>query len=414
MISNSACLSPKASETAGSGKVLVSPADAEIERAKVAVDQKPDLPQSHLRLASAYLKKVRETGDYEINREAEKPIAKALEIEPESFDARILQTQIYLSEHKFAEALDLTKKLEKQNPSNSVVYAALTDALTELGKYEDAVKTAQKMVDFKPNSASYTRVAHLRSLYGDVEGAIEARKLALRIADPDDKEGVAWFYSELGKEFFNTGKFAEAEQNFDNALQILPNYHWALAGKGKVRAANGDLEMAADIYQKLYDKVPQTDRAIFLGDIYEKLGETEKASEIYNLVVKREKSKGENGDMHRVALYWADHDLNLDEALEIAKKDRETNGDLLASDTLAWCLYKKGNYAQAKKSIDEAMRLKSKNALFHYHKGMIEYALGNRLEAINNLKTSLEINPSFDIIQTKIAKETLEHLRTIS
>lgn len=383
--------------------------DAEILEAEKLVKEFPKMAKSHTNLAAVYLRKVRETGDYGLNREAEKSIRRALEIEPDNSDATALQTQIYLSEHKFREALETAQNLERRNPNSFVAYLAMTDALTELGRYEEAVRAAQKLVDLRPNSASYTRVAHLRALHGDTEGAIEARRLAIKIADPQDKEGLAWYHAELGKEFFNVGKLVDAEREFEAALQIFPDYHWALAGKGKVRAAQGNLEAAAEIYQKLYDRVKQTDRAIFLGDLYKKLGRTEDALRIYNETVNREKASP-GGDLHRIALYWADHNLNLDEALLTARRDREQNADLLSSDTLAWCLYKKGNYAEAKKAINDATRLKTKNALFYYHKGMIEYALGNRMAAAENLKLALVTNPAFDLLQADVARKTLDEL----
>jgi tetratricopeptide (TPR) repeat protein len=383
--------------------------DAEIEEAEKIAGEYPDLAKSHNNLAAVLLRKVRETGDYSLNREAEKSIRRALEIEPDNADALVLQTQIYLSEHKFREALEAAQSLELRSPNNFVAISAMTDALTELGRYEEAVRMAQKLVDLRPNAASYTRVARLRQLYGDVEGAIEARRLAVRIADPQDREALAWYHAELGTELFNAGLTAEAEREFDAALRILPEYHWALAGKGKARAALGDLETAITIYQKLYDRVPQIDRAVFLGDLYQKLGRTGEATKIYDETVKREKN-APDGDMHRVALFWADHDLNLDEALEIARRDRAENADLLSSDTLAWCLYKKKNFGEAKKSIDEAMRLKTKNALFFYHKGMIEAALGNRRAAAENLKLALQTNPAFDLLQAEVAKKTLDEL----
>lgn len=385
-----------------------SPADANIEAAQKMVEKTPDAAASHIKLAAAYLKKVRETGDYEINRQAESSLKKALEIEPDNTDAMMLQTQIYLSEHKFREALELAQKTEKLQSSEAVL-AAIVDAQTELGEYDAAVKSAQKLVDTRPTANAYARVAHLRALHGDTSGAIEARKHAVKIADPNDAEALAWHLSELGKEYFNAGKFAEAEQAFDASLNIFPDYHWALAGKGKVRAANNDLTVAAQIFEKLYARVPQTDRAIFLGDIYKKLGQEDEARKIYDEIVARETSK-EAGDMHRIALFWADHDANLDEALKTAQTDRAVNKDLLASDTLAWCLYKKGNLAAARKYAAEAMRLKTKNALFFYHAGMIENALGNKKDAAKYLRLALETNPSFDLLQADLAREALRKL----
>jgi tetratricopeptide (TPR) repeat protein len=386
-------------------------ADEKINQARILVEKYPNLSKSHLQLAASYLQKVRETGDYSINKIAADSIDKALEIEPQSFDARLLQAQIYLSEHEFAKALELALEMDKMRPQNPLAYAVKTDALTELGRYDEAVEAAQQFVDIRPNATSYTRVAHLRSLHGDIEGAIEARNLAIRMADPLDTENYAWYYSELGKEYFNKGDFEKAKLAFDKALKILPEYHWALAGKGMVLAADGKFEKAAEIYEKLQSRVPETSRDIFLGDIYQKMGREAEAEKIYQTVANREKKK-ENGDLHRVALLWADHDTNLDEALKVAKEDREVNNDLLASDTYAWALYKNGNYAEAKKQMKDALRLDSKNALFYYHLGMIENKLGNKKEAVKNLELALATNPSFDLIQADIARETLRNIKS--
>ncbi len=389
---------------------IKTPADKQIKAAKELVKKNPKAAANHVKLAAAILKKVRETGNYELNRQAEKSIEKALEIDSKNFVARFLKIQIYLSEHEFQKALDLAEKLEKDNPNSEVLLAAITDAKTELGQYEEAVKSAQRFVDFRPNANSYARVANLRSLYGDMEGAIEARKNALRMADPEDKEILAWHHSQLGKEYFNIGRFSEAEEQFNTALKIFPDYHWALDGKGRVRAAQNDFKTAAQIFEKLNKRTSETERAIFLGDVYKKLGKETEAKKVYDAIVKKQKEN--KGDMHRIALYWADHNLNLDEALKIAQDDRKENGDLLASDTLAWCLYKKGKFSEAQKYIKEAMRLKTKNALFYYHAGMIEKELNNNAEAVRYLKLALSTNPSFDLLQSEVAKETLATLES--
>jgi tetratricopeptide (TPR) repeat protein len=398
--------------TAAEEKTLLkTPADGRIEKAKALVAEYPDLSKSHLQLAAAYLQKVRETGDYSLNRLAEVSLRNALEIEPKSFDAKLLQTQIYLSEHEFGRALELGKEMNKLRPDNPLAYAVMTDALTELGRYAEAVETAQKFVDIRPNALSYSRVAHLRSLHGDIPGALEARMLAVKMADPQDLETYAWYLSQLGTEYFNSGDHENAGRAYEKALEVLPEYHWALAGRGNVLAAGGDYEKAAAIYEKLRARVPETSREIFLGDLYKKMGRERDAEKIYTEVARREKAK-EDGDLHRVALLWADHDTNLDEALKVAREDREVNNDLLASDTYAWALYKKGDYAEAKKQMTDAMRLDSKNALFYYHLGMIENALGNKQEAVKNLELALATNPAFDLIQADIARETLKKLRS--
>ena len=133
------------------------------------------------------------------------------------------------------------KQLLKDHPDDAFVYGVLTDANAELGNYHEAVAAAQRAVDLKPNSNSYARVAHLRSLHGDHQGAVEMFKLAARTADPQDKEAQSWCLTQLGNELWRNGKYDQAGKVFDEALQVFPGYYLALAGKGRLLASRGEM-----------------------------------------------------------------------------------------------------------------------------------------------------------------------------
>jgi len=53
------------------------------------------------------------------------------------------------------------------------------------------------------------------------------------------------------------------------------------------------------------------------------------------------------------------------------------------------------------------MRLGTRDALIHYHAGMIYQKLGARRIAEKHLRAALEINPTFDLLQAEIAKQAL-------
>lgn len=410
ILANSACVQQKAMSIAETPKIEsqanLSPTDERIKTAKDLVDKMPEIASNYNKLASAILKKVRETGDYSLNRTADEALLKALAIEPTNFEAKLLQTHILLSDHKFAEALEKAQMLAKERPTEMVVYAAQTDALIELGKYDEAVKTAQTMVDLRPSSVSYARVAHLRYFFGDIDGALEARKLAVQTADPQDAEAIAWNHVELGNVYFNSGKFENSLREYESALTNFPNYYLALAGKAKVLAAKGDFENAINFYKQAQDRVPLPETVIALGDLFEKVGKTDDAQKQYDLVELIEQ-KLNNTDQRRLALLWADHDIRLDEALSIAQREHEMRQDIYTADILAWCLFKKGQFQDAKKAITEAMRLKTKDARIFYHAGMIEKSLGNNSEAKRLLQLALKTNLAFDLRQSEIAKQNL-------
>ena len=408
----SGCVKQEASkvENVKIPSATISAPNAEIATAQKIIEKTPDAAAGYNKLAVAYIKRARETGDFSLNDNAQTAINRALEIEPQNNDAQKLNASLLLTFHRFAEALEAGKKLHAANPRDAFVYGVLTDANIELGNYKEAVETVQKMVDTKPNMESYSRVAHVRSLHGDSDGAIEAMGLASRVANPMDKEVQSWSLTYLGNEYFKVGRFAEAEKEYDGALKILPDYHLALAGKGHVRAAAGDYENAVKFLTQTQTRVPSTEVVIALGDVYTKTGNAEKAAEQYKLAEFIEQKPG-NLDQRRLALLWADQDTKIDEALAIAAREYAARKDIYTADIYAWCLYKKGDFQAAKTAINEAMRLKTKEALFFYHAGMIEKELGNKKGAKDFLQKALQTNPSFDVLQAEKAKAALQELK---
>jgi tetratricopeptide (TPR) repeat protein len=384
--------------------------DAEISSALKIVEKTPDSPAGYTQLAAVYIRKARETGDFNLNSKAETAVNHALEIEPQNLSARKLQASLNLTFHNFQNALELGRILQKEIPSDAFVYGVLTDANVELGNYKEAVEAAQKMVDLKPNTASYARVSHLRSLHGDASGAVEMMKIAARSADPKDKEAQSWCLVQLGKEYFKTGDFAAAEKIFDEALQVFPNYYLALSEKGLARAAQNDTDAAIKFLDEAQNRVPQTETIIVLGDLYAKRGDAEKANRQYDLAQTIEQKFG-GTDLRRLALLWADKDIKLDEALAIAEREHAARKDIYTADIYAWCLYKKGKFAEAKAAINEAMRLKTKDARIFYHAGMIEKSLGNKTQAAKFLQLAMQTNPAFDFLQAETARAILRELR---
>ena len=100
--------------------------------------------------------------------------------------------------------------------------------------------------------------------------------------------------------------------------------------------------------------------------------------------------------------------MKLDEALAIVQRERSVRQDIFTCDALAWVLFKNNRLDEAKKSIEEAMRLGTRDARLFYHAGMIYNGLGDKRNATKYLNLAVKLNPTFDLIQVDVAKRTLE------
>lgn len=381
-----------------------SKADQRIVRAKQKIESMPRA-EDYNQLAAAYMQKARETSDFSFNAHASEAINQSLAIESDNYDALKLRAKLELTHHRFAEALKTTRRAQNFRNDDHDVWGQITDAMVELGDYKGAVLAAQKMVDLRPDSSAYARVSYLRSLHGDTDGAIEAMTAAVKSANPNDPEGVAWCHVQLGNELLNAGKLEAAEREFDEALQIFPEHRLAIEGKGRSRIAAGDLPGAIVIYEREQAKSASADAAAILGDLYTLTGKGNLARSQYENfeILERENAALESSWRHMIN-FWLDHDQNLAEALTLATREYEARKDIFTCDTLAWALFKNGKVQEARTLIDEALRTGTKDARINYHAGVIYKTLNIRAKAIQHLRLGAAINSAFNPVQAQSAK----------
>jgi tetratricopeptide (TPR) repeat protein len=355
---------------------------------------------------------MRETGDVALYAQADMAFAEALKRDPQHLDALVGQGILALTRHDFSGALRWAEQAQAINPYRAGIVGIKVDAFVELGRYEEAVAATQTMVDLRPDLSSYSRVSYLRELYGDTPGAIDAMQAAVDAGVPGT-ESWLWVQTQLGHLYFNSGDWRRAEGSYQEALRFRPDYVYALAGLGRVRAAQGQMDEAIELLTRVTNVMPLPEFVITLGDLYQASGQAERAAQQYQLVGAIEKLYEANGvdvDLE-MALFSADHDQNLEATLARARKAWAARPSIHGADTLAWALYKVGAYDEAKSYSDQALKLGTKDALKLFHAGMIAYRLGQKDQARTYLEQALAINPYFSILYADEARETLEELQ---
>ncbi len=374
---------------------------------------KPDDVQSLANLGNAYLQKVRETGDPSYYGKTAQVLKEAIDNDAQSADALIGMGALCLARHEFQDALKWGKRAAEVNPYKAAAFGVIGDAQIELGQYDEAVATIQKMVNLRPDLSSYSRVSYIRELMGDMPGAIEAMKLAVTAGGPA-LENTNWCRVQLGFLYFNSGLLDAAELEFQKTLVITPDYAPAHFGMARVRASQDKIDEAIAILQNVVATMPLAEFVIELGELYEVKGDTAQAAQQYDLAKALHELQQNNGVQTdaELALFLADHDLDLQNALKRARAAIKQRPSIYAADVLAWTLYKNGEYKEAAEYSKKALRLNTKNALFYFHAGMIHANLGQKFKAQECLRTALDINPHFSIRHAITARKTLEELKS--
>ena len=386
--------------------------DRQIQSLQDRLRTHPNDWQSYSQLGLAYLQKARETGDPTYYLKTEEALDKALSFQADDYASISAHGALALARHDFSRALEWGEKAKRINPDRTYAYGVIADAQIELGRYEEAIETLQTMVDLRPDMSSYSRISYLRELHGDTEGALAMMQLAVDSGTPNS-ENTAWVRTQLANLYFNTGDPKQAELEYQLTLQNRPNYVYALAGLGRVRAAQGKMEEAIQLLNQAITIMPLPEFVITLGDLYQASGQQDKASQQYQLVAAIEtiyRANGVDMDME-IALFHADHDKNITETAALARQAYANRPSIHGADALAWALYKTGNYADARKFSAEALQLGTKDSLKLFHAGMIAIKLGDKSQAREYLEEALAINPHFSVLYAEEAQRTLETLK---
>ena len=327
-------------------------------------------------LAGAYIQKTRETTDYSYLERAASILDGVLSADNTQYEARRLLIETQLERHLFAKAAESSRRLIQVDGADPWNWGTLGDALTEIGEYNGAAEAYQKMVTLRPDLASYNRAAHFHFLFNDVPGAIEIMKKAIE-SGSSSPENVAWCMVDLGNIYFKAGQYREAGQAFTDAMRTFRGYHPAYAGLAKTLAETGDVKGAIENYKRAQEITPLPDYAAALYDLYRKAGQAalaQKQMDLLDAIDRVSRATRETANRNLVFAF-ADHDIKLDRALELAKGELEFRRDIYSYDALAWALYKNHQYTEAQQYMEKAMALKTPEPLFRKHAEAISQAL---------------------------------------
>jgi tetratricopeptide (TPR) repeat protein len=370
-----------------------------IRLAERRVERSPQDPAGYVALAGAYLRRYRETGDLSLISRADAACAKARQIDANFYPALSLQPAVFNVQHRFAEAIPLARQAIQRSPGEAVNFGTLGDALLEIGDYDAAVEAYNTMARLRPDSGSYARIARLHELYGDVDGAIDAMTRSVAAASGADPEHRAWCHTRLAILLLEHGKLQAAAPHLNTALEVFPDYPYALTAYGRLRAAQGRIADAVTLYRRSADVAPRQETVALLVDALRARHQDEEArdaAEMMHAIGQLFRAADIPPDRAMV-LFWCDSRENLPEALAHAQEAAEERRDIYTADALAWALFANDRLEEALSASNDALRLGTRDALLHFHRGMILHRLGRRNEAVDALRTALSINPQFHI-----------------
>lgn len=341
-------------------------------------------------LAVLMMRKKRETAKPVFMFYAEDAVRAARTLDPDDTTARLLEAMVYQDQHRFRAAHAIARDLTALRPSDPTPYLVMGDALLELGRYEEATAAYQAAMDLRPDLRSYNRGAYMRWLYGDFQGAVELIEYALDASSSRDPESIAWCFVDLGNMYWHRGDTAVALRAAARALEAVPGYVPALSLEARTYAAAGDDVAAAAAWEQAIATLPTTRDLADLADAQLRLGRTRDAERTLERAVRLAEH-----DPRPVALYYARHRLDPEQALRWSKAELHSRRNVPALDTHALVLFRHGRLDEAEKTLRDAMVLGTPDASLWLHLALIQAARDDEAAGAS-FKRALEINPRVD------------------
>ncbi|MCB0549603.1 MAG: tetratricopeptide repeat protein [Phaeodactylibacter sp.] len=273
------------------------------------LERNPSDDEARLSLAQLFINEARVTGEHGHYYPAGLEVLEGINLKKADEDVRFralaAKAGIQLSLHDFSAALGSAERAVAINPYNAQIYGALVDAYVELGQYEKAVAMADKMASIRPDLRSYARVSYLREIHGQVEGAIEAMKLAVSAGYPAYEE-TAWARLTLGRLYENYGRLEDAGREYELILSQRPDYPFAIAALGGLALKRKDYAEAERLLKKACAIIPEFSFYESLGHIYKETGRKEDfertMKELWGML-KDDTDNGHNMNLEYAQLY---------------------------------------------------------------------------------------------------------------
>jgi tetratricopeptide (TPR) repeat protein len=334
-----------------------------------------------------FVAKARETFDPGCYKLAEQ-CAVALDArQPHCAEALLLRGHVLQNLHRFAESETVARELVAAR-GRAFDFGVLGDALMELGRIQEAVAAYQSMVDQRPDLQSYSRIAHVRWLTGDLEGAIEMMRAAASAGSPADADSSAWVNTRLAGLEWQAGDPEAARRRCDTALALRPDYPPALLLRGKIQLSRNQSDPAIADLERAVQQNPLPEYQWTLAEALRTAGRNPEAEQVETQM----RRHGAKSDPRTYSLYLATRGAETALALRLAEKELLQRQDVFTQDALAWALAAAGRMEAARAHMELALAQHTQDARLWLHAAVIALRSGRSEEAQGNFARATRLS----------------------
>ncbi|XP_078195132.1 protein O-mannosyl-transferase TMTC1 isoform X6 [Callithrix jacchus] len=334
--------------------------------------------------------------------EAKMYYQRALQLHPQHNRALFNLGNLLKSQEKKEEAITLLKDSIKYGPEFADAYSSLASLLAEQERFKEAEETYQAGIKNCPDSSDlHNNYGVFLVDTGFPKKAVAHYQQAIKLSPSHHVAMV-----NLGRLYRSLGENSMAEEWYKRALQVAHKAE-ILSPLGALYYNTGRYEEALQIYQEAAALQPsQRDLRLALAQVLAVMGQTKEAEKMTNHIVSEETGCLE---CYRLlsAIYskQENHDKALDaidKALQLKPKDPKVISELF---------FTKGNQLREQNLLDKAfesykaaVQLNPVQAQAWMNMGGIQHIKGNYVSARAYYERALQLVPDSKLLKENLAK----------
>jgi tetratricopeptide (TPR) repeat protein len=300
------------------------------------------------------------------------PLNRLLQRKPDLKSAAMVLAAAYGSCDRLDDAVGVLENQAKLAPNDSQLQIALGLTYTQAKRYDEARQKFEKATELAPgNLWPVDQLVDLDLL----DKRFDAARQRIRRQFEKTPDSPAVHYYE-GKILAAEGKWEGAQVELRKTIELDPNLVAAYNLLVQSYVATNKVPQAINELQTQLAKAPNNAQVLFmLALLYERTENFPQARDAYEKLLAI--SPNHVPALNNLAFLDAEHLIDLDKALELARKARALQPqDPAIADTFGWVLYKRGDYQQALPILQESDQKAADKPEIQFHLGMTAYMMG--------------------------------------
>jgi len=370
-------------------------------------------PQVRLQLARAYLlfaNTANPVNSRNAVESAESRLNEAIKLDPRFEAAVLLFAELKIRKGSAAAAVEALVPLIKERPQNAQAQYLLASAYLALQNRDQAAGVYQQMTELFPKDpqpafllggvllAQSKQPEARKAFEKSLEIAPDYLPSVERLVDLDmaEKKYQAAFdraqaqiqanakpaqsFALRAKVYLAQQDISHAEADLLNAIELDPNLEPAYALLAQIYVSSNRPNLAIAKLNAFLEKNKSVTALMLLATIHERQKDYPAARDAYEKLLTV--SPNFSPALNNLAIVYSERLGRLDTAYDLAKKAREASPtEPHMADTLGWILFKRGEYGNALRPLQDAAAALPDNPEIQFHVAMALYMVGDEVAA---------------------------------